>query len=199
MYFLEKKKKAENLRELRHHKNQILKGLRKTKLSKKIQDVINTTKGPSQTLTNSVFYSWGGKGARSSPYEDHEGKATQMSDNSYILRTGQQSLNESPSSPAFLMYNSHPSKVTFIQELSNLFSLEFRTGDKSFMGHCSSWKCEGMGSWVLYLVCISCFSLYHPAANSLNSPGTLLLVVHSRENYFLNTVFLGQLILLKCR
>lgn len=55
MYFLEEKKKAENLRELRHHKNQILKGLRKTKLSKKIQDVINTTKGPSQTLTNSVF------------------------------------------------------------------------------------------------------------------------------------------------
>lgn len=115
-----------------------------------------------------------------------------MSDSSYTLRTGQQSLNESPSSPAFLMYNSHPSKVTFIQELSNLFSLEFRTGDKSFMGHwypSSSWKCQGMGSWVLYLVCISCFSLYYPTANSLNSPGTLLLVGTQQGKLFLKYCF----------
>lgn len=42
---------------------------------------------------------------------------------------------------------------------------------------------------MLYLVCISCFSLYYPAANSLNSPGTLLLVGTQQGKLFLKYCF----------
>lgn len=82
--------------------------------------------------------------------------------------------------------------------------VEFRPGDKGFVGHwypSSLWKCQGLESWVLHLVYISCSVLpsYHSATNSLSSPGALLLVGTQQGDYFLNTVFLGQLILFECR
>lgn len=53
---------------------------------------------------------------------------------------------------------------------------------------------------MLHLVYISCSVLsYHSAANSLSSPDALLLVGTQQGDYFLNTVFLGQLILFECR
>ena len=42
---------------------------------------------------------------------------------------------------------------------------------------------------MLYLVCISCFPPYHPAANSLSSPGTLLLVGTQQGKLFLKYCF----------
>lgn len=70
------------------------------------------------------------------------------------------------------------------------------------MGHwypSSSWKYQGMGAECYIWFVSHVFPPYHPAANSLSSPGTLLLVGTQQGKLFLNTVFLGQLILLKCR
>lgn len=90
-------------------------------------------------------------------------------------------------------------QLTSIQSYSHprtfksVFSwVEFRTGDKSFMGHwypSSSWKCQGMGSECYIWFVSHAFPLYHPAANSLSSPGTLLLVGTQQGKLFLKYCF----------
>ena len=60
------------------------------------------------------------------------------------------------------------------------------------MGHwypSSSWKCQGMGSECYIWFVSHAFPLYHPAANSLSSPGTLLLVGTQQGKLFLKYCF----------
>lgn len=81
----------------------------------------------------------------------------------------------------------HP--ITF----KSVFSwVEFRTGDKSFMGHwypSSSWKGWGWGAECYIWFVSHVFPSYHPAANSLSSPGTLFLVGTQQGKLFLKYWF----------
>lgn len=116
-----------------------------------------------------------------------------MSDNSYILRTEQQSLNDSHHQALLFwctthihpkLHSSKNFQICFLLSSGQETRALWATGIPVHHGNVRGWGAK----YCIWFV-ISCFSLYHPAANSLNSPGTLLLGGTQQGKLFLKYCF----------